>query len=205
MRVLYWAAALLSIVLAVVIYLSMREGEDVTSRRHPPTPTFVLLPSPTIRVIPTAVLPSAIPAVSTPTPTPMHVATPTPTSPPAPSEDQAEEVVHAYFEAIDSEDYEGALARTHGRAREQTSQIVDEIRSQEQESGQQADIRVTQLQLRSQPAHGSVRPVDVVATVGAYADLGIAEVEVQELHTEAVFDVALVEGEPKIVDIRQRS
>ena len=198
-----WVMAIGALVVAAGLYIARRDTEELSrDLYHPPTPTVVLLPSADLpSPTPVEILPAATHAPPVPTTVPTPTATPT--QPTVPSAEEAERVVRAYFTAMDSEDYDAALSQTHGSAREQTSKIVEEIRAQERASGQEADIRVTQLQLTAMPAKGNVRPVKAYATVGAYVDLGVAEVEVQRLQTKAVFRVARVQGRPKIVDIQQ--
>lgn len=147
------------------------------------------------------------PTVPTPAATPeAMVAVPPPTSTAVTrarvAQDEAESVVRAWFDALGSEEFETALQLTTGTAEEQTRALEDTIRREADQRGVEIDLVVQSLELSPVPEAMNGRSVLADFDVQANVITGPFSIPVREYQGNATFDVERVDGEVKIVEIR---
>ncbi len=182
---------------------------DIPSAPAPTTePTSSPPADPTPGSVPTA-LPSAAPiptqdAAGQPT-TAEAVAAPANTASSAladsPTSREAEELVRAYFVALDEDRYDDASALTTGQAREQTDAGLAELQSESDRQGVRIHLAVVELVMTSQPPESEGQPVQVEYLVQALADTLFGTITAQELRSEARFTVARLSEGDRIVRI----
>lgn len=155
--------------------------------------------------------------VPTATPTPLPTATPTPTpgppatpaAAPAPrvgvTQQEAQAVVRAWFEAMGDEDYQRAEGLTTGEAARGTRQIAETIQREAGQRGVQADLVVRRLELgpAAEPPAGQAVRADFDIDVNAVA--GPLSVRVQSFSGAGTFLVQQTPEGPRIAEIREVS
>ncbi|GEM_PF-5312766 len=136
--------------------------------------------------------------------------TPTPGSTAAPQQDvtqeEAQAVVHAYFDALAAEDFQQAEKLTAGEANRQTREISESVQQETAERGLDADIVVNRLEMNPdpiQPATGQSVRASFGAEINAVA--GSFSVQAHQIDGEATFVVQRVDGETRITDVQDIS
>lgn len=153
-----------------------------------------------------APLPTAIPA---PTPTPRPTATATPVAGPMPAtgvlhgatQDEAQMVVRAWFDAMLGQDYRTAADLTVGAAADRTRELSEGFRR----ATGGAPVRLVRQRLDLSPApspDGGGQAVRADFEVPVNAQAGPFVMEVERLRGSATFVVGRLEGRPRITDIR---
>jgi hypothetical protein len=131
---------------------------------------------------------------------------PTPTSPAGLSQQQAQELVRAWFEAVAAGDYQGARGLTTGSAADQTGQIGDRIQSEASGRGITINMSIQRLDLSpaAQPAAGE-QAVDAAFTIQVNAVKGPISIPAQTLQGSATFVVQRTAAGPRISAIQNVS
>lgn len=190
--------------------------QDATPRPPVVTAVSTATPEPTTRP-PAESTPMTVPTTSptlVPTPTQADVGQPTTTEattapePTAswagedgPTDREAEELVRAYFVALDEERYDDARALTTGQAREQTDAGLQELQSESDRQGVRIHLAVVDLVMTPHPTEAEGRPVRVEYLVQALADTFFGTITAQEMRSDARFTVARLSEGDRIVRI----
>ncbi|MDP9350588.1 MAG: hypothetical protein M3P51_03475 [Chloroflexota bacterium] len=119
----------------------------------------------------------------------------------SPTSREAEELVRAYFVALDEDRYDDASALTTGQAREETEAGLAELQSESDRQGVRIHLAVVELVMTPQPLESEGRPVQVEYLVQALADTFFGTITAQELRSEARFTVARLSEGDRIVRI----
>lgn len=147
--------------------------------------------------------PASTSSPSTPTATATVQPTATPDPEPNVTQEQAESTVRAWFEALGSEDYQGAESITSGDARSYTRQLAETVQREADEQGVTADIVVQRLELSpSQAQTAAGRAVRANFDIAVNAIAGPFSVQARRFEGEATFIVEQVDGDAKITNIR---
>jgi hypothetical protein len=179
--------------------------------RPPPTPP----PSPTLRPATNIVATPRPASVATPTPPrAVAAATPTarppvaqaPTARPAPatapvSDAEAMAVVREMFDGLHTNNYDRALAATSGQGREQMQTVVANIQDEGRRRGVQPELEITQLNLNIVERRDASILVGAGYSAGVYARVAVFRPLVETIVGTAIFRVARVNGQPKIVEV----
>ncbi len=141
--------------------------------------------------------PAATPAAPTPQATPAQQ--------PAVTQEQAQDVVRAWFEALAAGDYQRAEGLTTGNAQRQTRQMVDTLQREAGQRGVQVQLAIQRLDLgpAAQPPNGHAVHADFDINVNAI--VGPMAVPARQLQGSANFVVEPTADGPKISDIRDVS
>lgn len=132
---------------------------------------------------------------ATPSALPSAVAGPPPTA------REAEEVVRAYFAAVEADDYDAVRATTSGTARRQTDELIASIEQQEVEGGADADLRVADLAMGDPIEGPGVRSIDASFRIQAYVSTFLGDFMAEDIPSSASFQVARVAEGVRIVNI----
>lgn len=157
--------------------------------REPATPTPA--PAPTVRPSPTPTLAPPTPLVQTATPQA------------AVTQEEAQGVVRAWFDALGSEDYRKMEELTEGEARAITRGLADAIQREAGQRGVQLDLVVLELQLAQGQALSSGQAVRAAFVVDARAVMGPVSFSAQLSRGSATFVVDRVDGRPRITGIQE--
>lgn len=154
---------------------------------------------------PTQPQPTPIPPTATPQATPIQpTATPQPAAPPqqAVSQEQAQAIVRAWFEALAAGDYQSAEQLTTGSAARQTRQVADTIQREAGQRGVQVSLSIRRLDLAPAPRPQMGESVHADFTIDANARAGPLAVPARTLEGGANFVVEPTATGPKISEIR---
>ena len=163
-------------------------------------------------------VPAPIVAPATPTPAPTATVRPSPTPtlpPPTPvqtptpqasvTQEEAQGVVRAWFDALGSEDYRKMEELTEGDAQTATLGLTDTIQSEAGQRGVQLDMVVQELQLAQGQALSPGQGVRAAFMVDARAVVGPMSFSAQLSRGAATFVVDRVNGRPRITGIQEAS
>lgn len=118
-----------------------------------------------------------------------------------PAAREAEEVVRAYFAAVEADDYDAARATTSGTARRQTDELIASIEQQEEEGGADADLRVADLMMGEPVGERDIQSIDASFRIQAYVSTFLGDFMAEDIPSSASFQVARVAEGVRIVNI----
>ena len=127
---------------------------------------------------------------------------------PTVTQKEAESVVRSWFADLEAQDYQKAESLTTGEARQQTRQLVDTIRQQEQKNNVSLQFQVQKLDL--QPASGVSTPQGGQAVRADFAAQIIAQrgplrFPALDISGQATFVVEPTPDGPRISDVQNIS
>lgn len=120
---------------------------------------------------------------------------------PTPTAGEAEQVVRAYFAAVEADDYDAVRVTTSGTARRQTDELIASIEQQEEEGGADADLRVADLAMGEPMAGRGVQSIDASFRIQAYVSTFLGDFKAEDIPSSASFQVARVAEGVRIVNI----
>ena len=138
----------------------------------------------------------------TPPPAPTRPAAPTPTPSGSVTQQEAQSVVRAWFDALAAEDYQRMEELTTGSARTKTRQATEAIRSEAEQRGVRIDLVVQRLDLSPGPRPRAGEAVEADFDIRANAQDGPISVTARTIEGSATFVVERVNGEARITDIQ---
>ncbi len=164
-------------------------------------PTIPPTPPPTGTAAPTAAVPTSTPTLERSIP-----ATQTGQALPAedqtaPTQQEADQVVRAFFAAVEADSYEDARALTSGEATRQTDEVRTEVQREADANGVTIDLRVPEIATAPGAAQREERPVQVDYVIEAYADSFLGVFKAREERLSNVFRVARLPEGVRIVRI----
>ncbi|MBI3977880.1 MAG: hypothetical protein HY331_06820 [Chloroflexi bacterium] len=192
---LKWIALVLALGLALVLVGSA--ALELTSQPRPD------------RSLPTAPARAAtVAGATTPVPKLMLPPPEAPTAPAGPaaaatgvSQDEAQQVVRAFFAALDAKDFQSARRLTAGQARETTDQIIGRVEAEAEARGVDLVIQTTRLNLAVPPAIGKPANVDADFSTDVSGKIGPVVVPGQTFSGRATFTIDRVDGQIRIVQM----
>ncbi len=183
--------ALFAVVAAVPLIMGSCRVEGIAIGSQPSEPT----------VPPTAAEHPPVPAAIQPTLAPTTV----PSAAPTVTQEQAQDVVRAWFEALSAGDYQKAEELTTGSATGKTRRLVDTVQGEARQRGVQATMAIRRLDLSPGTTPSDGQSVRAAFDIDVNALAGPVSVRVQQLHGSADFLVQQTAVGPKISDIKDVS
>ncbi|MHB1162693.1 MAG: hypothetical protein ACYC3V_20520 [Chloroflexota bacterium] len=191
MRSMGKALAIVALLSIPVAFGGCRALEGLLGGGRSPTPTEQR-PAPQAAQQPTPVQPTATPQ---PAVAPQR----------AVSQEQAQAVVRAWFEALAAGDYQRAEQLTTGGATRQTRQTADAIQRETGQRGVQVSLSIQRLNLTPAPQPPAGQAVHADFTIDANAQAGPFSIPARTLEGGANFVVESTDAGPKITEIRDVS
>lgn len=119
-----------------------------------------------------------------------------------PTAEEAEDIVRAYFAAVDADNFDSARSYTSGVALETTNAVIATVQQQAAEQGVTVDLRVTRLDTAVLTAEGAVQPVKADFVLEPFVDMGFGPFSLQQMPSSGTFLVARLPAGVRITDIQ---